>query len=126
MWYKMAEHIGQYVSSCKVCIQSKTAHRIARAGRLSYVPGAPMERVALDLFGPISPISPRKNRYILVIRDLFTRFTVLVPLPDQSAKSVAQSMLQQWICIFGTPYSTHSDQGSCFESYLYKEFCRSC
>ena len=33
-------------------------------------------------------------------------------------------MLQQWICIFGTPYSTHSDQGSCFESYLYKEFCK--
>ena len=124
MWYKMADHIGRYVKTCKVCIQSKTAHRIARAERLSYVPGSPMERVALDLFGPISPKSPRGNRYVLVIRDLFTRFTVLVPLPDQSAKSVARSMLIQWISIFGTPFSTHSDQGSCFESGLYKEFCR--
>lgn len=124
IWYKMADYIQTYVRTCSVCIRSKHAPRKAQARRRSYVPGSPFERVALDIFGPVSPISASGARYVLVIRDLFSRFTVMVALPDQSAKSVAEAMLKHWVSVFGAADSVHSDQGSCFEAALYKEFCR--
>ena len=43
-----------------------------------------------------------------------------MPLPDQTASTTANALLQHWICRFGCPYSIHSDQGRNFESKIFK------
>ena len=35
--------------------------------------GAPLERVAMDILGPL-PVTERGNRYVLVIGDYFTKW----------------------------------------------------
>jgi hypothetical protein len=45
-----------------------------------------MERVAIDILGPL-PMSKNGNKYVLVISDLFTKWT------DQEAKTVATTFV---------------------------------
>ena len=68
--------------------------------------------------GPL-PLS-NGNQHILLIGDHFTKWYEAVPLPDQTASTTANALLQHWICRFGCPYSIHSDQGQNFESKIFK------
>ena len=43
--------------------------------------------------------------------DHLTRFTVLTPIPNKSAVTVAQAIINRIIGIFGSPEMLHSDQG---------------
>ena len=48
--------------------------------------------------------------------DHLTRFTVLIPIPNKSAVTVAQAIIDRIISIFGSPEKLHSDQGPEFEN----------
>ena len=47
-----------------------------------------------------------------------------VPVPDQEAATVANAFIDRIVSIFGVPVLLHTDQGSNFESTLFKEVCR--
>lgn len=61
---------------------------------------------------------------VLVLTDVFTKFTQAFPTRDQSAKSVAKILVREWFIKFGVPDRLHSDQGRCFESRIVHELCR--
>ena len=42
-------------------------------------------------------------------------------MPNQEARTVARKFVDRFICIFGMPYEIMSDQGTQFESELFKE-----
>ncbi|CAC5390019.1 unnamed protein product [Mytilus coruscus] len=87
-----------------------------------FLTGEPMGRVAIDILGPL-PMSKNNNRCVLVLSDLFTKWTEAYPLPDQEAKTVAQALTNELISRFGTHLQLYSDQGQNFESKLLKEVC---
>ncbi len=62
-------------------------------------------------------------RYILVISDYFTKWTESYALVNHRAKTVAKTLVDEFICRYGTPMVIHSDQGRDFESKLFKEMC---
>jgi transposase InsO family protein len=78
--------------------------------------GGPLDCVATDIVGPV-PRTPRGNRYILTVTDSFTKWLDVYPIPDQTAETCAAN-------IFGCPLSLHSDQGSNFESYIFRQLCQ--
>ncbi|MES9880796.1 MAG: DDE-type integrase/transposase/recombinase [Sedimenticola sp.] len=82
-----------------------------------------MERIALDIIGPLTT-TERGNRWILVVSDYFTRWAEAFPLKDHKAQAVAETLVNEVICRFGTPYQLHTDQGTDFESKLFQEICR--
>ena len=84
--------------------------------------GYPMERIATDILGSL-PETDKKNRYILVISDYFTKWVEAFPIPDQRAETVAKCLVDEVISRFGVPGYIHSDQGRQFESELYQEVC---
>ena len=88
----------------------------------TYVVGEPLERIALDLLGPL-PLTHDKNKYILVVTDYFTRFAEAYALPNIEATTVADKLLVEFICKYGVPIQIHTDQGSQFTSELFKERC---
>ncbi|CAC5370409.1 unnamed protein product [Mytilus coruscus] len=83
---------------------------------------APMDRLATYIIGPL-PRTPRGNRYILIISDLFTKWVEIIPIPDQSAITCAEKILNEVISRFGCPLSLHSDRGSNYESQIFNELC---
>ena len=50
--------------------------------------------------------------------DQFTRFVVMVPLPDKSAQTVCYNIYANWIAKFGCPDSIRTDAGTEFTSSL--------
>ena len=62
--------------------------------------------------------------YIVVIADYFTKFTEAFAIPNHTAKTVADKLVTEVICIYGSPEQIHTDMGREFESGLFKEVCR--
>lgn len=52
--------------------------------------------------------------------DQFSRWTEAIPFKKTSASTVAKAFLVGWVSRFGTPESLTTDQGSQFESQLFK------
>ena len=49
----------------------------------------------------------------------FTKWYEAIPLPDQTAATTSDAILERWIRRFGCPYSIHADRGTNFESHFY-------
>jgi hypothetical protein len=122
-WKNYKESVTSWCRECQGCQARKGPPRIPRGNMQSYVVGAPMERVALDILGPL-PESQNGNKYILIIADYFTRWTEAYPMPNQEAQTVAKIFMQEFVCRFGVPRQVHSDQGRQFESGVFQELCR--
>ena len=50
--------------------------------------------------------------------DPFTKFSRAVPCKDQTARTVARVLRDNWFCHYGVPAQIHSDQGKNFENRL--------
>lgn len=109
-----------YTQSCVVCQQNKIhRHTKSPAGRFA-APDGRFRHLHADLVGPLSEI--RGCQYILTIIDRFTRWPVAVPLNSTIAESVARTIFQHWISIYGCPSIITTDRGPQFQSQLFTEF----
>ncbi len=81
-----------------------------------------MERVHMDILGPFNK-NQKGNVYILMVICQFTKWLDIIPLPDQTAETVAKEFLGHVISYFGCPLEIFTDQGSNFQSNLFKAFC---
>ncbi|GFW36447.1 retrovirus-related Pol polyprotein from transposon 412 [Trichonephila clavipes] len=94
--------------------------KIRSRGKLHrYNVGAPFERIAFDILGPL-PRTASGNKYLLVVMDYFTKWPEVYPIPDQEAPTVAEAVVQHWISRYGVPLQLHSDQGRNFVSAVLK------
>ena len=59
----------------------------------------------------------------MVVADYLIKWTDSYPLPNQEAGTVAQKLVDEFICRFGVPERIHTDQGRSFDSTLFKEMC---
>ncbi|CAC5378745.1 unnamed protein product [Mytilus coruscus] len=121
-WYLMKEDINNYVNACDICAQNKPPHKTPKAPLGKMGVGAPMDSLATDIIGPL-PRTPRGNRYILTISDHFTKWFEIIPIPDQSAITCAEKILNEVISRFGCPLSLHSDRESNYESQIFNDLC---
>ena len=94
-----------------------------RALLKQYVVGPPMERIAIDILGPL-PETSRTNKLILVVSDYFTKWTESYPIPNQETTTVAERLVSEFICRFGVLRQLHSDQGTYFESKVFADVCK--
>jgi dUTPase len=119
-WYKCKDDVELYLKTCIVCAKFSRPSKTPRATMGTVRSGAPMERIACDIMGPLQE-TENHNRYILVVQDYFTKYVEAYPLPSQEAKVIADVIVNQWISRYGAPYELHTDCGSNFESKLFQE-----
>lgn len=81
----------------------------------------PNEILAMDF----TLLEPAQNgmENVLIMTDVFSKFTQAIPTRDQCASTVAQALVTEWFYKFGVPSQLHSDQGRSFESSLNQQFC---
>lgn len=88
-----------------------------------YYVGAPFERLAMDILGPF-PRSNKGNKFLLVVGDYFSKWLDAIPVKDQEATTIAKAFVNRIVSIFGAPLQLHTDQGSNFESTVFREICK--
>ena len=121
-WFGLRNDIELYIQQCAVCQRVKDPIRRNKGKLKSINSGYPLERIGIDIVGPL-PKTEQRNSYIVVMIDYFTKFPFAYALKEISAETVANVLMDQVICLFGVPTSLHSDQGSNFESNIFKSLC---
>uniref|UniRef100_A0A3B1IQI2 Gypsy retrotransposon integrase-like protein 1 n=1 Tax=Astyanax mexicanus TaxID=7994 RepID=A0A3B1IQI2_ASTMX len=121
-WYQMREDITLWCRTCTSCAAKARPPKTPQAPMGTVRVGAPMERIAIDLMGPMNE-TDRHNRYILVAQDYFTKWVEAYALPNDQAVTVAEVLTSEWVCRYGAPQTLHSDQGSNFESEVFQKMC---
>ncbi|PIK43218.1 Retrovirus-related Pol polyprotein from transposon [Apostichopus japonicus] len=77
-WHTWRRCVERRCKACEVCCSRKMPKRKPRAKLQSYRVGAPLERIALDILGPL-PITDRGNKYVMIVADCFTKWVEAYP-----------------------------------------------
>ena len=118
-WPRMHRETKDYISNCERCLMCSQPKDTSKMGHL--LATRPLETIAID-FTILEPASDGKEN-VLVITDVFTKFTQAIPTRDQRATTVADVLQREWFVRYGGPRRIHSDQGRNFESALIRELC---
>jgi hypothetical protein len=117
-WPFMKKDCRTFVATCLVCLRYNV-------GKKGYHPlqtvnaELPFDHISVDTITGL-PTTPRGNNCILVIIDLFTRFTILYAQQTKSAVDTAWS-LWQCFCLFPLPKIIQSDNGTEFVNSVLAE-----
>ena len=120
-WHGLKEYVHDWCNQCDSCATIKLTKK-PRAPLQQFPVGCPLERVAMDILGPL-PRSHSENKYILVVVDCFTKWTEAYAIPNQEATTIAKTLVVEFICRYGAPMQILTDQGRQFESLLFTEIC---
>lgn len=121
-WVHWRRDVRRYVAACDTCNRQKGPHPRPHSRLQRYAAGSPLQRVAMDILGPLPP-TPRGNKYLLVVVDYFTKWPEAYPIPNQEAETIADVLVEHFFCRFGIPLELHTDQGKNFDSNLLKSVC---
>ena len=120
-WPTMNRDVRTWCDECQACQRRKTAHNRNQLPTGHVPVQRPFERISVDLVEyKVESVSTAgiRCKYVLSMMDHLTRFAVLTPIPNKSAVTVAQAIIDRIISIFGSPEILHSDQGPEFENSL--------
>ncbi len=119
-WPTMHLDIEKHIAQCLSCAETKGTTTTAPI--LKYpLPAGPFDVVGIDLLQ--LPCSIQGSIYVLVCVDHFSRFTVLAPLPNKSATTVAHAIVSYLICPYKTPHVLLSNNGTGFKNQVLQEIC---
>lgn len=122
-WFKnMRSFVKKYVQACLNCMYMKATSG-PRSGLLNPIPKVPIPfcDVHLDHIGPFVP-SKKKNAYLLVLIDGFTKFVFLRAVKSTNTKYVIQ-FLEDFMFLFGSPSRIITDRGSSFTAKAMESYC---
>lgn len=122
-WCGLRRDVTLWCRMCDSCAAGKRRGKVPHATLQKYGAGAPMERIAVDILGPL-PRSKKGNKYLLVVGDYFTKWVDAFPVPNEEAHTIAKKLVERVFSVFGVPMQLHTDRGTNFESHLFKEMCQ--
>jgi Integrase zinc binding domain len=88
-WPRLASDVRKAVSECLPCELGRLRWPGVQARIVRYHPSRRFQMVAMDV-PEMSPDTERRNRKVLVIGGMFSRYVIAVPISDKSADTVAR------------------------------------
>ena len=119
-WIGMSADTASHVARCGRCIRRKSLP--PRASLVNITTTHPLEMVCVDFLS----LEPSKGdiENILVVTDHFTRYAQAFPTKNQTAKTTALFLFDNFVVHYGFPARIHSDQGRNFESSIISHLCK--
>ena len=120
-WPGIIGDVKRYVMSCDKCQRTLPRGKIRKIplGQVAIFQPA-FKRVAIDLIGPMIPMSEKKNRFVLVQIDYCTNYPHAIPLKDIRSETIVDALWEIWSQV-GIPESIITDRGSQFTGSLMSE-----
>lgn len=113
-WPNMAKQTKRFVQACRTCKTCKPSS-LATVPELgnARITNKPFQMLALDFIQNL-PRSKSGSRHLLVLMDLFSKFTMLFPMRKIESREVCKVVENAWMRRYGTPEIIISDNASTF------------
>ncbi len=123
-WPQMHNDVDHYVTKSCVCLKQKKPCKETRAPLQNIVTTHPFELVSINFLH----LDKYKGgyQYILIVVDHLTRFAQAYATTSKSAKTVVETLFNDYALKFGFPQIIHHDQGGEFENQLVTQLKKSC
>lgn len=121
-WEGIREDVRDYVKTCVLCTHCKASRPFGKGLNKPRQPQQVWETVAVDLMGPY-PKSPRGKQFLLVLTDLFSRWTEAFPLSKATTKKITSIIESEVFSRFGYPNHLLTDNGPQFKGKEWSNFC---
>ena len=125
-WPNMRASIENYIASCTQCAR----HNILRSKPLGHLksiepPSAVFQVLHMDFWGPVRTTSAQGNRYVIILTDNLSKYVIAEALPDCTARSTAQFLIDRFILFHGVPERLITDNGTHFNNNLLRSITSS-
>ncbi len=97
----MHEDVEQWVKRCQRCVPAKMPQPKIQAPQTPFLATRPLEVVAVDYTTLERATDGREN--VLVMTDVFTKFSQAFATRDQKADTTAKVILKEWFMKYGVP-----------------------
>lgn len=116
----MYPKIKLWIKICTACIRK--THKISdpKTIHVSADVGEPMEKVFIDLVGPLNR-TDSGHEYILTVEDGFTRWAEAIPIKNKMSETVCRTLIREVISRHGLMRQVHSDQGREWVSNIWRD-----
>ena len=124
-WWWWAGMYSDILSYCKGCPECATVSGACRQHRppLRPIPILrPFQKIGVDVMD--LPCTERGNKHVVVFQDMFTKWPLVFPVPDQRTERIARLLCEEVVPLFGVPEALLSDRGTNLLSHLMLAVCR--
>ena len=121
-WPGMVKDVQKWCFDCKRCMLAKAPQPSVKPPVGNFIASKPNEILAIDYTLLDKASDGHEN--LLVMTDIFSKFTQAIPTRNQSATTVAKVLVREWFTRYGIPKRIHSDQGRNFEGVIIRELCK--
>lgn len=122
-WPKMANDVAKYVKNCHICKMTKPNEKTKMPLKLTETPPKPFDIIQIDTIGPMQK-SNNGYQYAITLMDELTKYLVIIPITDKSAKTTARSIFEHFILIYGPMKSIKTDLGTEYINSVLTELCK--
>ncbi|KAJ8966726.1 hypothetical protein NQ317_015292, partial [Molorchus minor] len=120
---RMRKQLAAYIKKCLVCMQTKGRQVQPSAAFRPHTATAPFQKISIDILGPY-PETKAKNRYVILVSDVFSKWVEAKAFPLVSGKDVIKFLDTEIIPRFGIPNTIISDNGPQFIAASYENWAR--
>ncbi|CAB3985250.1 Transposon Ty3-I Gag-Pol poly [Paramuricea clavata] len=116
-WPGMYTDVEKWIKACERCVLSKMPQPRIRTPMGHLITEQPLSVLAID-FTLLERSSDGKEN-VLVMTDVFTKFSLAVPTKDQKASTVAKMLVKEWFQKYGTgtdPFGPRQEFRECNRS----------
>ena len=121
-WPKMETDFQLYIAACIKCNSIKQPRKYLKAPLQCILYSHFNQAVCIDHIVPeMSGSTPRNNRYILTIVDMYTGYIMALPTKTQKSSETIQLILKHWVFTFGLFQELLHDNAPGFTSEFFAE-----
>jgi len=117
-WPGIDNDIEVMIKNCVPCQTFRNDPTKCKSHCWEY-PDNPMDRIHVDYAGPF------KGKYYLVVVDAYSKWLEVVQVTSTTS-TVTKQHLMKFIASYGLPRVLVSDNGTCFTSQEFTQFCKGC
>ena len=103
-WLRMVQGVQKWCKDCKRCMIAKATIPSIKPPMRKLIAYCPWKYCQL-----ISLYLRRQPGNVLVVADIFFKFTQAIPTRDQKDVTVAKTIVKEWFVCYGIPHRIHSD-----------------
>ena len=121
-WPQMKTDFQLYIAACIKCNSIKQPKKYLKAPLKCILYSHFNQAVCIDHIVPeMSGSTPRNNRYILTIVDMYTGYIMALPTKTQKSSETIQLILKNWVFTFGLFQELLHDNAPGFSSEFFAE-----